>query len=449
MGGEPGLFGHLHHHISRLYFGKIGNASDSCKLGKSKEKDALFEKCSAAYRKAAAWIANTKSFRAEDLRRPEIKALTEATAAVMRDAINTGITESVPVSLTAYLQRNAHVFSGMKTYTALKETAALLTDAEGKPRPFADFKKDVLRIDKTYNQNYLEAEYQFATHSARMAAQWHGYAQDGDRYDLQYRTASDDRVRASHQRLHNVTLPPSDPFWSGYYPPNGWRCRCTVQQVRKGKYPESDSAEAQKLGETATTQLDKDGKNKGAMFRFNPGKDKALFPPDHPYTFSGNCSTKLSSENDKCRALKIANEEAEKLALKEARTTARNWGKENIPERGKTYSIGKPELPELLYKNADIKAITGKSHKFIKELCAAVPNLPQVLREANFIGSSPDDGGHPTVQQWLYYETRIGEEKSYFNVMQVLNPETGKIEHRIHSVSDEAGFDPAKIKNKT
>ena len=43
-------------------------------------------------------------------------------------------------------------------------------------------------------------------------------------------------------------------------------------QVRKGKYPESDSDEAVKAGEKATTQIGKDGTDKGRIFRFNPGK---------------------------------------------------------------------------------------------------------------------------------------------------------------------------------
>ncbi len=328
---------------------------------------AIFKKCSDAYRKAVAVVANKGSFKAEDLRRPEMQALTDATYNALSRAINTGITEKIPASLTASLQQSAHVFSGMKTYTALRETAALLTDAQGRPRPFEAFKADVLRLDKTYNQNYLEAEYQFATHSARMAAQWQQYAQDGDRYDLQYRTASDDRVRASHQVLHNVTLPPSDPFWSQYYPPNGWRCRCTVQQVRKGKYPASDSDIANKAGEEATTQIGKDGKNKMAMFRFNPGADKKLFPPDHPYTYGGNCSTQLSSGNDKCRALAIATQMA-----------ANATGKFSVPQKQAIYAKQVADQYQLQYNDPK----TG-GKVFIHELVNPLSSdFKDVLEEA-------------------------------------------------------------------
>ena len=116
-----------------------------------------------------------------------------------------------------------------------------------------------------------------------MAAKWKDFEKDGDRYNLQYRTANDNRVRPSHRVLHGITLPPSDAFWDEFFPPNGWRCRCTVVQVRKGKYPESDSATAIQQGREATSQPNRSGVNKAAIFRYNPGKHEVIFPPHHPY----------------------------------------------------------------------------------------------------------------------------------------------------------------------
>ena len=96
------------------------------------------------------------------------------------------------------------------------------------------------------------------------------------------RTANDGLVRPEHQALHNTTLPIDDPFWDSYTPPLGWNCRCTVVQVNRGKYPESDSAEAIRAGEAATA------KPKQRIFRFNPGKTERVFPPKHPY-FPKSC----------------------------------------------------------------------------------------------------------------------------------------------------------------
>ena len=176
------------------------------------------------------------------------------------------------------LQRSDWVFSGMKAFREMGEAFPSLLDANGVRKPFEQFLRDVRKIDETYNKHYLRAEYEFAAASAEMAAKWERFMEDGDRYNLQYRTAGDDRVRPEHAALNGVTLPPSDEFWESYYPPNGWRCRCTVVQVRKKKHPATPHDEAMALGEAA---LERDTKG---MFRFNPGKQERVFPAYNAYT---------------------------------------------------------------------------------------------------------------------------------------------------------------------
>jgi SPP1 gp7 family putative phage head morphogenesis protein len=205
-----------------------------------------------------------------------VQPLLDGINSVLQDGFNHGIEHSVPYVIKRNLSENIYVFSGAKTYAELKELGGLLLDTDGNIKPFSKFWQDAQGIHPEYNQSYLEAEYIFATQSAQMASRWNEYETDGDRYNLQYRTAGDDRVRESHRLLHNTTLPPSDPFWNDYFPPNGWRCRCTAVQVRKSKYPESDGAQAVRLGVNAT-----EGKNN--IFRFNPGKQQAIFPEHHPY----------------------------------------------------------------------------------------------------------------------------------------------------------------------
>lgn len=179
------------------------------------------------------------------------------------------------------LKEDVFLFSGLKTHAQLFEASKLLLTEDNKVKSFSQFSKDVQSIKENYNQNYLEAEYQFAVSSAQSAGNWASISND---YDLQYRTAGDDRVRDSHDKLRDVTLPADDAFWIYYYPPNGWRCRCIAIQVRKGKYQVSDSKNAFAEGKAATSQIGKDGKNKLEIFRFNPGMQKVVFPPTHPYT---------------------------------------------------------------------------------------------------------------------------------------------------------------------
>ncbi|HUH26421.1 MAG TPA: phage minor head protein [Flavobacterium sp.] len=155
-----------------------------------------------------------------------------------------------------------------------------MINKDGKIKSQAQLEHELNKLNVTYNNNYLEAERQFAISSAISADKW---TQVNERYNLQYRTVNDNKVRDEHRVLHDITLPVQDEFWKKYYPPNGWRCRCVAVQVRKTKYAESDGAKAMELGDKATMQIGKDGKNRLEIFRFNPGASLKLMPPEHPY----------------------------------------------------------------------------------------------------------------------------------------------------------------------
>lgn len=192
----------------------------------------------------------------------------------------------VPMSdaMRRRLSRSNFIFSGMKTFHELHEAFPSLVDENGVRKPFERFLNDVRSIDKTYNANYLRAEYNFVAASADMAAKWERFSQDGDRYNLQYRTAGDGRVRPEHAALDGVTLPPSDSFWQEFYPPNGWNCRCNVIQVRKSKYPLTPHDEAMRRGNEALA------KDTRGIFRFNPGCEQKSVPDYNPYTIR-SCKT--------------------------------------------------------------------------------------------------------------------------------------------------------------
>lgn len=206
------------------------------------------------------------------------------------------------------LTRSNYIFSGMKTFHELNEAFPSLLDEKGNRKPFEQFLNDVRKIDEKYNRNYLRAEYNFVQSSAVMAAKWERFMEDGDRYNLQYRTANDGKVRPEHASLHGVTLPITDSFWEEFYPPNGWNCRYTVVQVRKSKYPATEHDEAIALGELAT------GKDTKGIFRFNPGKEEKSVPDYNPYTIrrckdcdlaKGKLKLAFVPDNELCAACEI------------------------------------------------------------------------------------------------------------------------------------------------
>lgn len=230
-----------------------------------------------AFFDAAGMVYNAGGFSASQLSTPQARQLIAETVKQLKTAIASGVPHEVPETVRHALENNAFIFSGFKAFHTLREVGLSLLTDKGDIKPFETFRKDVETVNNQYNHNYLDAEYHHAVGASLMAARWQQIEKDGDRYDLQYRTAQDDHVREDHAILHGTTLPPSDPFWSLYFPPNGWRCRCSAVQVRKGKYPLSDPDLAMLRGNNCTENA------KQQIFRFNPGKELKLFPPKHPY----------------------------------------------------------------------------------------------------------------------------------------------------------------------
>lgn len=180
----------------------------------------------AAFEKAMKWLHGKRIFGAGMLREKPVLKLMEETAAYLSKGIERGILEESPSeTVVQSLRESAGVFSGFKTFHEMKEAAGLLLDESGNLKPFERFSNDVQKINDAYNKHYLKTEYAFAVRSAEAAARWEEQQEDGEgRYLLQYRTAGDSKVRPAHQALNGITLPPSDPFWDKYYPPNGFNC---------------------------------------------------------------------------------------------------------------------------------------------------------------------------------------------------------------------------------
>lgn len=91
---------------------------------------------------------------------------------------------------------------------------------------------------------------------------------------LRYVAVMDERTREQHRHWHDVVKPVDDPFWDDHYPPNGWRCRCNVQQL--------NDRDLKRLGLDVTT-TEPDGpprsyvdKRTGETLRLPPGIDPSF-----------------------------------------------------------------------------------------------------------------------------------------------------------------------------
>ena len=130
------------------------------------------------------------------------------------------------------LQHNAGVFSMFKNHSMVKEVAGLLKDGDGNLKARQQFITDAKKIDDQYRDQYLKVEYDTAVRASRMAAQWGRIQATKHLYPcLEYMESTSSHPREDHLDYVGITRPVDDSFWDTYYPPNGWRCQCSVSQT--------------------------------------------------------------------------------------------------------------------------------------------------------------------------------------------------------------------------
>lgn len=343
------------------------------------------------------------------------------------------------------LEHSTYIFSGLKTFHELNEAFPSLVDEQGNKKPFERFLNDVQKVDKTYNEHYLRAEYNFTHAAADMAAKWEEFAEDGDRYNLQYRTVGDDHVRPEHAALNGTTLPFSDAFWDSYYPPNGWNCRCTVVQVRKTKYPETPREEAYRRGAEALVN------DTRGMFRFNPGKQGKAMPDYNPYSIrrcndcdlaKGKTNLAFVPENELCAACRLVRQCFGDKSKSERAIERIHYLHEMEPllkvKHEKPIEGGTIKVGFSTYGNKHLFSDTfGRSKVLEKDDLAS---LDKVLRKATFIESSPLT--HPRtdgVDRFYYFEGEIRGKKVRLNVARKADRKDNgfiRITHFLYSIND-------------
>lgn len=381
-------------------------------------------------------------FRIEVLAEPKIQKFINAHAKALDSTF-----KKVEMSdaMRKRLQRSDYIFSGMKTFHELNEAFPSLLDENGNRKSFEAFLNDVRKIDKTYNSNYLRAEYNFVQSSAEMAAKWERFSEDGDRYNLQYRTAGDGKVRPEHAALNGVTLPQSDPFWEEYYPPNGWNCRCTVVQVRKSKYPATPHDEAMALGEEA---LQRDTKG---IFHFNPGKEDKTVPDYNPYTIrrcrdcniaKGKLNLAFAPDNEVCAACKLLHKCVGDKEKSERAIERTHYLHEMEPllKKSETLKTESKDIKVGFTKEGNKHLFSdtfGRSSVLTKEDLAS---LDKALQTATFIESSGLT--HPRkddIDRFFYYEAEIRGHKVKLNVARKVERKSNgfvRVTHFLYSIND-------------
>jgi len=202
-------------------------------------------------------------------------ALIMAYSSKLMEAILQGVADSgidiEDSNLLAALEQNVYQFGAAKSFTQMKSLTQALLDDQGKLRTWTQFRNEALKINNEQVMQWLQAEYQNAIGCAQMASRWIDITSRAKNLPMiRYVTAGDDRVRPAHRAMNGITLPVNHPFWLSYFPPNGWGCRCDIQQGNWEATAETD------LYYPTDTEVP-------GIFRFNPGATRMAFPASHPY----------------------------------------------------------------------------------------------------------------------------------------------------------------------
>lgn len=205
---------------------------------------------------------------------------------VVNEAAVEGLSQgAAPPSLSAdldfyrALRHSNEVFSAFKVHRMGREMAALLTDTDGRLKPFSKWVEDVRGISTHYNRTWLGTEYSTAVIRAHNAADWRRFERDKDILpNLRWMPTTSPDPEGSHRAFweRKLTLPVDDGFWNRHHPGDRWNCKCTLEQTDDPATPELKEL------------LDGDRPQPG--LENNPGKDGHLFSQDHPY-FPKSCSS--------------------------------------------------------------------------------------------------------------------------------------------------------------
>jgi len=383
----------------------------------------------------------------EVLRESEVLDFIDAHAAVL-DSTFDKVKMSDGMRLS--LQKSDWIFSGMKTFHELHEAFPSLLDEHGERKPFERFYSDVRKVDETYNRNYLRAEYNFATASAEMAAKWEQYERDGDRYYLQYRTVGDSHVREEHAALNGTTLPVSHPFWDTHYPPNGWNCRCLAVQVRKSSHEQTSEEELSNRTKALAEQQAK-SKGKNEMFRFNPGKQRKVFPDYNPYTIKrcndcdfarGKTSFAFMPSNEACAGCQLLREcfkDKEKSRSAQLRKhylfkMERLLGQKHLLDaNGKTIQVGFTKKGNKhLYSDALARSRVLQTDD--------LEHLDKLLKKAKYVGEQTlTHERKDSYERFLYFEVELRNKTIRLNIAKdVREAKSGQIKtsYVLYSIND-------------
>lgn len=133
------------------------------------------------------------------------------------------------------------MIAGAQSDALLADFQSAIDDAIAGGETLASFRKRFDSIVEEHGWSYngsrnWRSQVIFDTNmrTAYSAGQWQQIQRvKKERPYLRYVAVMDNRTRPEHAAWHDTVLPADDPWWQTHFPPNGWRCRCSVQSLNE------------------------------------------------------------------------------------------------------------------------------------------------------------------------------------------------------------------------
>lgn len=274
------------------------------------------------------------------------------------------------------LQQNLSHFTAGKIHSYIDELQRHLIK-DGVKTDRAAWLKKASNVSRRQLNTWRKTEERTITQVSNSARRWEELVRRSFLYpNLKYITAGDERVRESHAAINGAVYPIGHVFWTLYYPPNGWNCRCKVLS--------SDEAVLEKAIDESKVPK---------AFRNNPGMSGKLFSDDHPY-FS-------MSEIDK-------NKLNTKAELLQADTQFKQI-KEGI--EGKTFGFQNQQV-------SISKTMVNNVYRHYHRRPAFKLNLLNIIEKLSYLKheTAPATAGKPYIKLYHYYLIEILSEQFWLNI---------------------------------
>ncbi|OBY75910.1 phage head morphogenesis protein [Acinetobacter gyllenbergii] len=202
----------------------------------------------------------------------------------------------------------ASTVSGLASLDQIKSVLNAVYKTVETGGTFLDFQNLVEADGINLSEAQLDNVFRTNAQNAYAHGKWlHQQRNKDKRPYLEYMAINDSRVRPSHLALDGVIRHIDDPFWKTYYPPNGYRCRCTTRALTE--------KQAQSKGVTPDEELPNIQPDSG--WSFQPSNYD-----QHPKNILNSKNSNLANTQDEKKIIENLSREAmtEGEAIKQIKT---------------------------------------------------------------------------------------------------------------------------------